>query len=60
MEDMKVWIFKIIWIPILGMLSLCSMVLLTYMLKEVSWDAPMRWLGIIGLIAYLADWWVNR
>jgi hypothetical protein len=60
MENMSEWIFKIIWVPIAFMLTMCSIVLLTYMLSQVNWDAPMRWLAMIGIFAYIADWYVNK
>lgn len=60
MEHMSEWILKIIWMPIAFMLNMCSVLVVTYMLSKVNWEAPFRWLVIIGLIAYIADWYVNK
>jgi len=57
---MTYWIFKAIWVPIVFVLTTCATLTLLYMLKEVSWNAPLRWLTIIACIAFIADWMVNR
>jgi hypothetical protein len=60
MENMGEWIFKLIWVPIAVMITMCASVVLTVMFKDIGWDVPFRWLCIIGLVAYVADRMVNK
>lgn len=57
---MSAWIFKIIYMPIMVVLSMASVAVLLVIFKDVGWDVPFRWLVIICGIAYVADYFVNR
>lgn len=57
---MSAWIFKLIWIPILGTISLIAMGVVALIFKEVGWDVPFRWLFLIGGLALIADSVVNK
>lgn len=57
---METWIFKLIYYPIFITLGMVSAGVLIFMLKEVGWDVPLRWLCLIALLAYAADYYVNR
>jgi len=57
---MKEWIFKIIYWPIIATVMLACIGILTLMLKDTGWEQPLRWLCIIAVFAYIADFYVNK
>lgn len=59
-ENIGQWIFKIIYMPIFIIITMMTGVLVVYLLKEVGWEAPYRWLVLIAMLAYIADHFVNK
>lgn len=54
------WIFKFIYMPIFFVLAVAASIVLVEIFKGTDWDAPFRWLCLIGLLAAFADLWVNK
>ena len=52
------WIFKAIYYPIFVIVIMVCTAILGMILKDVGWEAPFRWLCIIGMVAYVADLYV--
>ncbi len=60
MENIGEWIFKIIWMPLFVINTLLMVALTLFMFKQVGWDAPYRWVCLIALLAFMADYFVNK
>jgi hypothetical protein len=56
---MTYWIFKIIYYPIFIMVISVALYIVASLMFECTWIVPYRWFVIIGIIAYIADLFVN-
>lgn len=57
---MEQWIFKVIYYPIFFFIIVASLAVIGLIFKDTGWNVPYRWIVIIGVIAYIADNFVNK